>query len=116
VVEVYPAAALHMWGFASTRYKTGTPALRHNEGNLAELVRAVMAACPWLQLADEALQLCSRSDDAFDALVAAFVGRAAALGLTIPPSGEDTEMAKTEGWIAVPRVGTLSKLAGARPQ
>ncbi len=116
VVEVYPAVALHMWGFASRRYKTGTAALRHQEGNLAELVRAVTAACPWLRQSNETLQLCSRNDDAFDALIAALVGRALALGLTIPPPGEDAALARTEGWIAVPHAGTLSQLTEAQPQ
>ena len=116
VVEVYPAVALHMWGFASMRYKTGTAALRHQSGNLAELVRVVTAACPWLRVADATVQLSSRNDDAFDALVAALIGRAAAIGLTIPPPEDDAALVRTEGWIAVPRAGTLSQLTGTPPQ
>ena len=34
-----------------------------------ELVSSVTATCPLLRLSDETLQLCSRNDDAFDALM-----------------------------------------------
>jgi predicted nuclease with RNAse H fold len=116
VVEVYPAVALQVWGFASMGYKIRTPALRQPEGILAVLLGKVMAACPWLRLDDTTRQLGSISDDAFDALIAALVGRAVALGPTIPPPDEDAELAKTEGWIAVPRADTLGQLIGAQPR
>ena len=48
--------------------------------------RARDPARTWLPLSDEIIQLCSRNDDAFDALVAALVGRATALGLQLQPS------------------------------
>jgi hypothetical protein len=49
------------------------------------------------------LDRCRHSDDAFDALICALIARAAALGLTTPPSpGTQTERASVEGWIHLP--------------
>lgn len=112
VVEVYPAVALQVWNFASRNYKGGTRTVSHQSENLAILVQSLVAACPWLRLSDEITRLCSHNDDAFDAMIAAFVGRASALDLTISPPEEELALAMTEGWIAVPRPGTLSQLVG----
>ncbi len=113
VVEVYPAVALRVWGFASMRYKIKGAASYDREGNLAALLETVMVACPWLRLSNETIALCARNDDAFDALIASLVGRAWMRGLTILPPNEDAALAATEGWIAVPRTGTLGHLIGA---
>ena len=56
-------------------------------------------------------ELCLASDDAFDALVAALVARAVAAGLVEPIPGEERAAARKEGWIAVPREGSLERLA-----
>ncbi len=69
---------------------------------------------PWLQLTEDARKLCRRSDDAFDALIAALVARAAALGFTDAPPPEISAAAETEGWIHLPAAHSLRDLAGHR--
>jgi predicted nuclease with RNAse H fold len=94
VVEVYPAASLRRWGLEPFRRYKGTA----NAERLDALVSALAAAAPWLRLgAYEAV--CRRCDHALDAVLAALTARAAALGQTAPPSGEE---AAVEGWIALP--------------
>ncbi len=105
VVEVYPAAALRRWGFPSQNYKG-----KDHEAGRRELVERFIETAAWLSIGSDELELCRRSDDAFDALVAALVARAAAVGLVepIPPDGQDAAL--REGWIAVPCIGSLAKL------
>ena len=105
VVETYPALALVAWGFSSRGYKAG------NAAGLTHLFQSVVQACPWLQLPPATAALCTRSDHAFDALIASLVARSAALGVTERPAEEDLERARAEGWIAVPRSGSLAQLA-----
>lgn len=107
VVEVYPAAALRRWGFASRQYKSGE--------NLAARTTLVTnffhESQAWLAISTEDAELCVESDDAFDALICALVARAFATSLVenIPP--EDHSSALREGWIAVPLEGSLARLA-----
>ena len=106
-VEVYPAAALHVWGFPSRGYKRakGT-AVR------SQLVRDLTErTADWLTLSEEDWARCKASDDMLDALVAALVARAAAIGRCEPIPPEDRELAKEEGWIALPQTGSLEQLA-----
>jgi hypothetical protein len=107
LVETYPAAALRLWGFASTGYKrrSGRPAL----GRLLAALRRRTGA--WLELDAAAHRLCRRSDDALDALIAALIARAAALGLCAPPPPEHAARAAAEGWIALPAPDSLEALA-----
>ena len=109
VVEVYPAAALSIWGFESRRYKriAGSAAR-------SALVSSFRAATEgWLALGEEHWQRCAASDDAFDAVVAALITRAAALRLVDPcPAGLRT-VASREGWIALPLRDSLALLASA---
>ncbi|MDE0260274.1 MAG: DUF429 domain-containing protein [Gammaproteobacteria bacterium] len=106
-VEVYPAAALHVWGFPSRGYKRGKGAA----------VRARLAkdlaerTSDWLTLSEQGWDRCTASDDVLDALVAALVARAAALGRCEPIPTEDHELAQEEGWIALPRTGSLNEIA-----
>lgn len=109
VFEVYPAAALHAWGFASGGYKG--PGARPAGDRLPALLGALRDRCPWLDLPAAADALCRRDDDAFDALVSALVARTAGLGLTARPSREEALRARVEGWIAVPKPGSLDMLA-----
>ena len=106
VVEVYPAAALRIWGFESRRYKRVPGALARGA-----LVTAFRTATErWLELDDERWERCARSDDEFDALVAALVTRAAACGLVDPcPSGM-RGVAAREGWIMLPLADSLARL------
>ncbi len=94
VVEVYPAAALHIWGLPSRGYKGST-----NAHHLDELVDGLQASTPWLDLGLFE-QDCRRSDDAFDAVICALVAKAAKSGRTVPP--DDPELARREGWIHLP--------------
>ena len=55
------------------------------------------------------------SDDALDAVLCALIARAAALGLTVPPPDQDRERARAEGWIHLPRRGSLGELPAATP-
>ena len=98
LVETYPAAALRLWGFASTGYKR-----REGQSSLGRLLSALRKRTGgWLDLDLATRRLCARSDDALDALVAALVARAAALHLCAPPPAEHAATAAVEGWIALP--------------
>lgn len=103
VAEVYPAAALQQWGLPFRGYKGST-----NREKLVQLVARFDEATPNLDLADFRGQ-CEASDDAFDAVVAAVIARAAAMGQTRLPDGADTKAAGREGWIHLP-AGPLSAL------
>lgn len=106
VAEVYPAASLRSWGLAHRQYE--------REGNRAargELVRALVAQAPWLDLGEHAT-LCADSDDALDAVVAALTARAAALGRCAGPPPEHLAQARREGWVRVPD-GPLPDLVDA---
>ncbi len=106
VVEVYPAAALRRWDLPCRRYKSAArPDL------LGELIDQLKAAAGWLDLG-EFEALCRGSHDATDAVIAALAARAAALGLASSPAADQQEAAGTEGWIAVPAPGSLSRLPG----
>ena len=107
VVEVYPAAALKRWGLPSRGYKG-----KNNLEGRKTLVSAFLADTDtWLDLDGSDKDLCFASDDAFDALVAAFVARAAAMALVEPIPQEDRAVALREGWIAIPLAGSLPRLA-----
>ncbi len=106
-VEVYPAAALHVWGFPSSRYKK-----KEGEENRRELTRCLMTATEkWLDWPVDAREACEKSDDALDAVVAALVARAAATDQIEPIPQKHMATAKREGWIALPRSGSLASLA-----
>jgi predicted nuclease with RNAse H fold len=102
-VEVYPAGALEVWGLGASGYKG-----KSTEALAAKLDR-LLDAVP-LELSDR--ELCARVHDAFDALIAALIARAAALDLTDGPPPEHAELAAEEGWIHLPRPGTLARLNG----
>lgn len=106
VVEVYPAVALKQWGLAAGPYKGA------HQAQLSALVDRLLAAAPWLELGEYA-DLCRSSDDAFDAVVSAFVARAHALGQWHQPSADACQLAAVEGWIIVPD-GSLAELCDAR--
>ncbi|WP_423928520.1 DUF429 domain-containing protein [Candidatus Palauibacter sp.] len=106
-VEVYPAAALHVWGFPSRGYKrTKGAAVRARL--VSDLAERTM---DWLTLSEEDWARCTASDDMLDALVAALVTRVAAIGRCEPIPTGDHELAKEEGWIALPQTGSLNQLA-----
>lgn len=96
VAEVYPAASLKQWDLPYRGYKQP----RH-AGALPELLAALRAAAPWLELGPRD-RLCRTSHDALDAVIAALTARAAALNLILRPDLELQAPASREGWIALP--------------
>ena len=105
-VEVYPAAALHIWGFPSTGYKK-----KSGEEKRRGITRRLISTTkPWLDWPVDAQQACEKSDDALDAVVAALIARAAATDQTEPIPQKHMATAKQEGWIALPRSGSLASL------
>ncbi|MGD9711890.1 MAG: DUF429 domain-containing protein [Thermomicrobiales bacterium] len=100
VFEVYPAAALNAWGLPSSKYRL----------ELEVMIQRLQCQCSWLKLSHEISSACVRSHHAFDALVSSLVARAASLDLVIHPDDDETELAKTEGWIAIPVVDSLGRL------
>ncbi len=112
IAEVYPAGALAMWGLPHRGYKGGTAATavaaRERRGAILATIEQVTA--PWLALPEDAREACRDDDDAFDALVAALVGRAAATGRTLAPHDDQRVAARREGWIHLPDPGSLAHL------
>jgi len=108
VCEAYPAAALHQWGLRHKGYKGP-----HNLPVLRELVDSLRGRAPWLAIAPTDAELLAACDDAFDALVASLIARAASRGLTEEPTAEQMAAARVEGWIALPRKGSLEALLQA---
>jgi hypothetical protein len=106
LVDVYPAAALNIWGLQSQQYKrlAGRSALSDIIGTLRE-------RAPWLVAEARSWRAFQASDHAFDALVAALIARAHARGLCHPIPDEDRDAASREGWISVPKCG-LEELEG----
>jgi predicted nuclease with RNAse H fold len=102
LAEIYPGAALRIWGVDVARYKTDPDAL----------VRATAQLCahtPWLVIGEGSLQLMRKSDDAFDAVVAALIARAHATGRALAAPSHLRETARSEGWIILP-TGALGDL------
>jgi predicted nuclease with RNAse H fold len=107
VVETYPAAALRRWGLAWRRYKRS-----ENRDARHQLVSTFMQrTAPWLFVDEASSDLCLASDDAFDALICGLVARSCALGLVEAIPHEDRAVALREGWISLPRSGSLEELA-----
>ncbi len=106
VVEAYPAAALRRWGFAGQGYK--------GKGGI-DIRRALVegftaATTGWLHVTDAQVEMCKHSDDAFDALIAALVARAAMVGRCDPVPAERRSIIAREGWIALPQPESLHRL------
>jgi predicted nuclease with RNAse H fold len=100
VAEVYPAAALRLWGIRlSGSYKNATPEARAvREHVLASLEAGLGRALP-----DAVRTRCVVSHDHLDALVCALVARAVLVGDTRwPASPHERAAALREGWIHLP--------------
>jgi len=106
IVEVYPAAALRMWGFPCRGYK----------GRKGAVVRCDLVqewnrqTAAWGRWTEKVLAAASANDNVFDALIAATVARCAALGRVVPIPSRMKRRAKLEGWIAVPAKDSLANL------
>lgn len=101
VVEVYPGAALRLWGFDSTGYRV-------SELKREELLNLICDEAPWLDLGGHKTVMV-KSCDAFDAVIAALATRAVATGRYLTPSPQQRELAHAEGWISLPQ-GTLASV------
>lgn len=112
VVEAYPAAALAMWGVSREGYKDDDArAIARHE----EMLTAIEGAGSerWLSWSDRTREQCKETDRALDALVCALVARAAMLGLVETVPNDASAAARAEGWIALPRVGSLRAFAAS---
>lgn len=108
VVEVYPAAALFVWGLPYRRYKGTRPDRREVRH---ELVRRLRESTPWLTAAGtEDWERIKENDHELDALIAALVARAKDAGLCDERYDATSESARLEGWIALPVPDALERL------
>lgn len=103
IAEVYPGASLRRWGFDTTGYRASSEAR-------TRLVAQLRDRAPWLSL-DTFVDTMIDSADALDAVIAALSARAAAMGFCPPPPAEHAQLARVEGWIALPPPGSLGSLA-----
>src|SRR3954447_6161535 len=78
VAEVYPAAALRVWGFDPRGYKGPKPEQRAKRVALAEQLCAATAS--WLAFTDADRANVAESDHLFDAVVCALLARVIAEG------------------------------------
>jgi len=85
VAEVYPAVARRVWGLGATRS-----------------VSEVESRLPIRFAGAAAREACAAGEHAFDALIAALVARAVALGHTSHPPADLAGVGAVEGWIHVP--------------
>ena len=123
VVEVYPAAAMVVWGFDVVGYKAdGEEGREARQLLISEIAERGQ---PWLDLSEAVVKECTRKDHALDALVSSLVCRAAERDLTWPAVADRVEMPagvdlspgqlEREGWICLPRdADSFDRLARAR--
>lgn len=100
VAEVYPAAALRQWGLDARGYKGSKPEKRWKRDRLVEQI--VEGTEHWLMLDAATVARLRDSDHFLDALIAAIIGRAVAIGRTLPIPPEHAQVADAEGWIHLP--------------
>lgn len=106
VVETWPVGSLRCWDrFEPGHAKAGPDGSAVRAGLLAGLGRAVPLAVPRRHRAALVDQ-----PDVFDALLAGLGARAAQVGATAGPGPDDVDLARVEGWIHLPRPGSLDEL------
>jgi len=98
VAEVYPAAALRIWGLATASYKAAGATISDSRSGLVD---ALMNQTGWLNWGDWRF-LCLESHDALDAVVCSIVAGAVQLGRTTGPTDDEVAVAEEEGWIHLP--------------
>lgn len=109
ILEAYPAAAAYAWGLSIGGYKNKTATkIKEIMPGIRQNLTAVAGGLQVSGLED------MTNEHHVDALLCAFVARAAALGQTAGPPAEHIERAQLEGWIHVP-TGSLEGLA-AEPE
>ncbi|MGI5459760.1 DUF429 domain-containing protein [Streptomyces sp. CA-249302] len=114
VAEVYPAAALRLWGIRPARsYKNAAPEAREVREHIVGAIEAGLG----LPLTEPVRDRCVDSHDHLDALVCALVARAVMVRNTRwPQTAGERSAAGQEGWIHLP-TGDLAVLRapGDRP-
>jgi predicted nuclease with RNAse H fold len=115
VVEVYPAGALALWGLPHKRYKSSNGLSSADaQAKRAHLMGEIEQRTGlWLVLSKAVREACIDSDHAFDAFVSSVVACAAATGHTFKPQSGQLRAAQREGWIHLPRPGSLESLSPA---
>jgi len=113
LIEVYPAAALAMWGLPHKGYKHGgnTTPQQARDRRAVILAKLEDEARGWLVLSEDVRGACVASDHCLDALVAALVACATASDETIKPTTAQRGLAQCEGWIHLPEPESLHRLA-----
>lgn len=114
LLEVYPDAALREWGLwphtwdhpKQVTYKGPSPEAR---GRREALMGGFLdQAGPWLGQDSEFVGACIRSDDQLDAFVSAVMAYSVEKGLSQDVT--DKARARAEGWIHLPKPGSLAGL------
>ncbi|MFF4501306.1 DUF429 domain-containing protein [Streptomyces sp. NPDC001401] len=100
LAEVYPAAALRLWGIRPARsYKNAGPEAREVREHIVRSIEDGLG----LPLTEPVRAQCIDSHDHLDALVCALVARAVLVGDTRwPDTTEERAAAGQEGWIHLP--------------
>jgi hypothetical protein len=110
IVEVYPAAALRMWGFTASGYKG--PKQSGARFKLVEALRSKTS--PWLVAGGAFFDDIARDDNLLDGFIAALISRAAATNMVHAVPRRLRHAARIEGWIALPLGNSLNNLACSR--
>lgn len=98
IAEVYPAAALKMWGLRHRGYKGESPAAQEARVEIvASLARELRL--DWAGFEDAAIY----NADCLDAVIAALVASEISAGHCLPPPKEHASLVAEEGWIWIPR-------------
>ena len=108
IVECYPAVALKAWGLRTSGYKGKKK--RDARASIAEQLIAYLDA---FEIPETAQKAMVESDHILDAFVSSLVARAYAIGLVLPVSIGQAEVAEAEGWIQIPGPGSLRNLGQA---
>jgi len=98
VAEVYPAAALAVWGLGPTGYKGSGEGPRTRREELLGGVAAVAG----VEADDDHVAAMVASDHLLDAFICAVVAAAVVAGETVGPTDDQLDAARREGWIHVP--------------
>jgi Protein of unknown function (DUF429) len=109
VVEVYPKAALYVWGLTCQGYKGSRPDQKETRVDLVSSLQSRTAS--WLHANNTVWDRFRASDHVLDAFVASLVARAKISGLCEENFDASSDEARDEGWIALPRPGSLELLA-----
>lgn len=96
ICEVYPAAALRVWGLPHRGYKADKGAEPRRR-----LVEALARELPELSWGEHR-GTCIADDNALDAVLAALVAREVEAGRAVPPGPGRSGAALREGWIWLP--------------